>query len=103
MTKFPPWWFPNRLPLPQPVLEASVGLLSVAFLFSVVCRSEEANFPSTTSTLPVTVGLILFWFDKNLFLSLLQFVVVTSICTEFSLESLPEQGMRVSLEVCLIP
>ena len=65
------------------------GLLTVAFLFSVVCRSEEVNSPSTTLTLPVTVGLILFWFDKNLFLPLPEFVVVASTGTEFSLEALP--------------
>ena len=39
----------------------------------------------------MTVGLILFWFDKNLLLSLLEFVIVASTCTEFSLEALPEQ------------
>ena len=63
------------------------GLLTVVFLFSVVCRSEEVNSPSTTSTPPVTVGLSLFWFDKNSFLSLPEFAVVASICTEFPLGS----------------
>ena len=50
---------------------------------------------STTLTLPVTVGLILFWFDKNLFLSLPEFVVFASTCTEFSLETLPEYSVNV--------
>ena len=63
----------------------------MAFLFSVVCRSEEVNSPSTTSTLPVTAGLILLWFDKNLFLSLPEFVIVASTCTVLSLEALPKQ------------
>ena len=36
------------------------GLLTVAFLYSVTFRSEEVNSPSTTPSLSVTVGLILF-------------------------------------------
>ena len=88
---------------PQPVLEAFVWIINcgipmvctMALLwhssYSVVCRLEKVNFPSTTSTLPVTVGLILFWFDKNLILSLPEFVVVASTYTEFCVEALSEQ------------
>ena len=57
----------------------------------MVCRSEEVNSPSTYSTLPVNVGLMLFFLAKNLILSLPGFVVVPSTCTEFSLEVLPDQ------------
>ena len=64
---------------------------TVVFLFSVACCSEEVNSLSTTSILPVNVGLILFRFDKNLFLSLPEYVVVSSTYTEFSMEALPEQ------------
>ena len=57
----------------------------------MVCRSKEVDSPSTTSTLPVNVGLMLFFLAKNLVLSLPGFVVVPSTCTEFSMEVLPEQ------------
>ena len=67
------------------------GILTVAFLFSVACQSEEVNSTSNTSILPVTVDLILFWFDKTLFLSLPEFVVVAITYTDFSLKALPEQ------------
>ena len=77
MTKFPPWRLPDRLPA-NLLWKHPFGSLTVVFLFSVVCRSEEVNSPSTTSTLPVTAGLILLWFDKNLFLLLPEIIVVAS-------------------------
>ena len=91
MTKFPLWWYHNTL-APNLFWKHPFGLLTVVFLFSVVCRSEEVNSPSTVSTLPVTAGLILLWLDKNLLLLLPEFVVVVaSTCTKFSLEALPGQ------------
>ena len=90
MTKFPRGGSLTDCP-PNLLWKHPFELFTVAFLFSVVCCSEEVNSPSTTSTLPVTAGLILLWFDKNLFLSLPEFVFVASTCTEFSLEALPEQ------------
>ena len=62
----------------------------MAFLFSEVCRFE-VNSPFTTSTLPVTVGIVLFWLDRNLFLSLPEFVAVASTCPEFFWEALTEK------------
>ena len=69
----------------------------------VFCCSEEVNSPSIILTLLVTVGLILFWFDKNLFLSLPEFVFVASTCPEFSVEVLHEHWTKVFLGVWLIP
>ena len=57
----------------------------------MVCRSEEVSSLSTSSSLAVTVNLIFWGFEQNLFLSLPEFVFVTNNSTEFSLEAVPEQ------------
>ena len=57
----------------------------------VVCRSEEVSSLSTSSALAVTVDLIFWGVDQNLFLSLPEFVFVTNNCAEFSLEAMSEQ------------
>ena len=63
----------------------------MVFRFSVVYYFEEVNSPSTTSALPLTVGLILFWSGKNLLHSLSVFVAVAITYAEFSLGILLDQ------------
>ena len=101
LTMFPICWFLNKLSL-YLLLKDPFGWLIVVFRFSVVYYFEEVNSPSTTSALPLTVGLILFWSGKNLLHSLSVSVVVAITYAEFSLGILLDQWRRVFLEVHIL-
>ena len=101
LTMFPICWFLNKLSL-YLLLKDPFGWLIVVFRFSVVYYFEEVNSPSTTSALPLTVGLILFWSGKNLLHSLSVSVAVAITYAEFSLGILLDQWRRVFLEVHIL-
>ena len=56
-----------------------------------IMRETGENTVPLSNSNKRSMTLILLWLDKNLLLSLPEFVVVASTCTEFSLEALPGQ------------